>query len=741
MSKELNLEDNENYEKILENVPQTLDADAEKEMQFLNSPNGINIISDAALLSEEKTSCKKEQPSLENTLENEIGHGPIFSLENTGEILKEEDKAGTFGAPQNISVSTKNDLEKLGRSKVETLISETPKENDILSINDDNMNIMDNFENSTDRKSPNQIKPQKTEPKNMDQPLKRAPSDQMSRPVSKKPEIEINVLTPKIQERILLLGNINELPIIWTTIGSMKAISVSELKNLFTQLELLKTEKSVMESMLKKTEDQLNFKMQKSTENFQDLETKCELIKNELQKEKDKRIKCENELEEAKMRLSMNLKTSDNNQKSSDSSEPICNALREALNKGRMSGRQKIPDFAAQETERLKNQICELEKMLSEQKINYEKKLAIAETRITASKTIDKNPSEMPCTINSTSRVIQKLSKIIENPQGFVLFRLLSEIKILQNAAQNKDNVLINKTFENIAQIFENSKNNCEIANILKNFIDPVMNLSNIILSKSPIKLENFVKILDNLTSQIYEEISKIKETPKSFGTAKFAENENQSENSQIFETANNEETEEIEEEVYWSDFSDENYEEDENQDQIAIKIVSDLQKWISSSKFTEEFIRKNYDTKNTQKIKVAKLLDGLIQAQCSIDQIGLMTLLKKLEIDKQGKINYVDFIRNLREQSISWWTEYINNNTFDQRNRISRKGNMTTLTWPKMYNFIKSSIISKTSNMPTREKLISEIQQNFKDKELLEKSDFRKFFLKHSYFSQYFTI
>ena len=73
-----------------------------------------------------------------------------------------------------------------------------------------------------------------------------------------------------------------------------------------------------------------------------------------------------------------------------------------------------------------------------------------------------------------------------------------------------------------------------------------------------------------------------------------------------------------------------------------------------------------------------------------------MQTLIRQLEFASDGTIAYSSFIDSLSTQTVAWWTQHIHNNNFEHRHRVSRKGNMSTVAFPRTFSFVRAATLKK---------------------------------------------
>ena len=141
-----------------------------------------------------------------------------------------------------------------------------------------------------------------------------------------------------------------------------------------------------------------------------------------------------------------------------------------------------------------------------------------------------------------------------------------------------------------------------------------------------------------------------------------------------------------IEDEDYWSDFSDDVFTWEVNEESKAQEVLLSLQRWIYSSNLESE-LKTRYS--KSPIITLDEFKDSLESAGYYSELLDLQTLLKRLDIKEDRGINYKEFLINITEKNAAWWKESLKNNGFDLN--VKGKTGMHRTMWNKAINkFIK---------------------------------------------------
>ena len=185
-------------------------------------------------------------------------------------------------------------------------------------------------------------------------------------------------------------------------------------------------------------------------------------------------------------------------------------------------------------------------------------------------------------------------------------------------------------------------------------------------------------------------------------------------------------------EDEYWSDFSDDVFTCEVNEESKAQEVLLSLQRWIYASNL-ESDLKSKYP--KTSIITLDEFKDWLSSAGYYCELIDLQTLLKKLEIKDDKGINYKEFLTNISEKNAAWWKETLKNNGFDLN--IKGKTGMHRSMWNKaIQRFITNNLKEKTQQAILKAGYLNPkefINQVFSSKNGITKRNLRKAFLEHS--------
>ena len=461
-----------------------------------------------------------------------------------------------------------------------------------------------------------------------------------------------------------------------------KFIKLEDLKNTLTQIELLKAQKTKLEEDLARNSERYSLKVKKHSQQQMEIEKKLSVVMEELEEEKQRTKRQQMEIEELKLRLT-HLKEKKVTESLVD---PISSALKEAFNKHKNSFSLKPSDGLIIENEKLKEELAYLNNVIIKQRNEYEAALRDVNTRVTHKNTSHNKSFTLP-TSTLTTGLSKQLRRVLESIEGCTLLKLCC---------------ILSNTKLNIIEHKSHSKNMLtDIISILNSMEEPfkdigeeVIRLNRLLLMEGITK-RKLIDTINGIKEMALIEIDHllgVKNTPR----------------------IRKQEVEE-DEEQYWSDFSDENYEQENKDETDAIDAITLLKQWVHTE---------DYDINKKGTISMEELKEVLVKGKCPCSKSMLCALIRKLDVNKRGEINYTDFIRRLREESITLWKEYIYNNSIEQKKRVSRKGNIASLACPGMYSFIKLSIIQKLKVHPNSH--VKEI----KSKEGISRSELRRLFL-----------
>lgn len=147
------------------------------------------------------------------------------------------------------------------------------------------------------------------------------------------------------------------------------------------------------------------------------------------------------------------------------------------------------------------------------------------------------------------------------------------------------------------------------------------------------------------------------------------------------------------EEEEYWSDFSDDDYTQEINEEKKASEVLLSLQRWIYNSNLESE-LKGKYHSRDI--ITLDEFKDALNEGGYYCELLDLQALLKRLDIVDNSGINYKVFLNNILERNAAWWKESLSNNSFDITGKGKRNGNYRPLCSKPIYDFISNNLGDK---------------------------------------------
>ena len=131
------------------------------------------------------------------------------------------------------------------------------------------------------------------------------------------------------------------------------------------------------------------------------------------------------------------------------------------------------------------------------------------------------------------------------------------------------------------------------------------------------------------------------------------------------------------EDDEYWSDFSDNDYTQEVNEEKRAISTITSLQRWLYSSNF-EGHLHEKYP--NNTIITLDQFKRALTSSGFYCEHIDIQALLKRLDISQNTGIDYESFLSNAKDKNIAWWKQSIKNSSFDLAYKGNSEGNYRTL-------------------------------------------------------------
>jgi hypothetical protein len=158
--------------------------------------------------------------------------------------------------------------------------------------------------------------------------------------------------------------------------------------------------------------------------------------------------------------------------------------------------------------------------------------------------------------------------------------------------------------------------------------------------------------------------------------------------------------TKDKEDEGYWSDFSDDVYTQEVNEEKKSAEVLFSLQRWIYNSNLESEL---NSKFMGRDIITLDEFKDALNEAGYYCEFLDLQALLKRLDIVDNKGINYKQFLSNVMERNAAWWKERLSNNGFDITSKGRRDGNYVPLCNKAIYNFITRNLGDKVKQAINR--------------------------------------
>jgi len=150
----------------------------------------------------------------------------------------------------------------------------------------------------------------------------------------------------------------------------------------------------------------------------------------------------------------------------------------------------------------------------------------------------------------------------------------------------------------------------------------------------------------------------------------------------------------------YWSDFSDDDYTEEANEEKKASEVLLSLQRWVYNSNLEDELSEKY---PNRVVITLDELKATLSDAGYYCELLDLQSLLKRLDISDDKGVDYKQLLNNLAEKNAAWWKGKLSNNGFDITSKGKRDGNFRPLCNKAVYQFIINNLGEKTKQAINR--------------------------------------
>lgn len=403
-------------------------------------------------------------------------------------------------------------------------------------------------------------------------------------------------------DKVMIVENSGEAGIdALNKLGHGNIITVEELKSIKHQVEMLQLEKKKLEEQVKKAEQCAKAEVAVLLKQQQELEDNYGINFEGMKKEKELKKKLESELQELQEKyksevseLKGRIKFLVENQELVEKNAQLLKQKDEEIStlKGNNNnkeipiesaknntGNPKRVKFADQATnekeEKFKQKIKELEKQIKDNETSYETKLRTLRQQHEKLKLHYEQRDRKQSSTAQDQAISLRTSASIGNKFTAKVQSILKRLKA--SLQQNNEND-IKKFIKEFGVILEtpDPRKSQQLINLkglkasLEKLVFPRVN-----------DLEQAMEIIKNIEKQITTE-----------------NDQHSSNNNSAASSENN--IEATTNEMLWSDFSDNENEEDENEKQLAKSTLSELQKWIKSSDLTIEFIQGKYDPQHT---------------------------------------------------------------------------------------------------------------------------------------------
>ncbi|CDW87548.1 UNKNOWN [Stylonychia lemnae] len=418
-------------------------------------------------------------------------------------------------------------------------------------------------------------------------------------------------------------------------------------------------------------------------------------------------------------------------------------------------------------------QVRQLELQLQETKQYYVSKLSLLERQQKLQQTFAKNQTlssdQRELTFGEKQRLFDQIALVEEDRD-----QALRKIKVLENenqllmriknADQDTQQSIQGQSVDSIIECILNPKireitdilmmiedaiqigePNKDLYFILENLISQIESMNNQrIFSKSQIKLFEDLTETCLLISQMKEqrEIIDTLHKMRQFTMIELQQLvQSQAQTAQLQpEKDEGIQAKDLENEMdeYWSDFSDDDFYIEEQEEKEVLKEFYSLQQWIlqfikqSDVDLLKLLQSQERDYENL--ISLRDLLHSLIKIGYNSNFVQLANLLKYMEHQRPNYIEYRQFIKNIQVKPYSWWQEIILNNCFEIRSQINKEGDFNS-NLPRLknneadfmfyINLISEKLTCKQQQLDKFQSLLSDEQTNY-----LTKRGFRKFVL-----------
>lgn len=501
----------------------------------------------------------------------------------------------------------------------------------------------------------------------------------------------------KNQEKVMVVDNNGDVAVdIWNKLGKSNVMSVAELKTLKLQMDMLQLDKKRLEEQIKRDAQHSQGEIGLLLKQKEELENRIGLKYENLEAEKQGKIKLQTELEEERKKrkeeteeLRGRLKWLAENQEiveknaeiikeKDDEIDRLKSKLKEISDNKSLKKSVRFADDEMKKVEssttftnlgeaKLKKQITDLTKKLKDTETNYETKLrslqqqyekvknkfdgpknsGLLEDRIKAleqekeeikSYYINKlrNAEKPSNTMPEKENLTNSFKNIINIPELSFVTKLLMDLQRLRNALKIKKQEDCDKIMEDITQVLSEVPEAQK--EMVASIIDKIMNLgSNVTPNiKEATECE---KTIAELETKLYSEMEKLQPKPAEPVISEKTNKEISKPRNEILVEKLIEEQEIL------------NYE-----NEICCSECMNLQKLFTNA--TVEFIQNKFDKEKLGKISPADFIEFIKNMQEN-DPILSQYLLTNKFSDNDGQIDYIITLDNLKTKSLDFWKQF----------------------------------------------------------------------------------
>jgi len=175
-------------------------------------------------------------------------------------------------------------------------------------------------------------------------------------------------------------------------------------------------------------------------------------------------------------------------------------------------------------------------------------------------------------------------------------------------------------------------------------------------------------------------------------------------------------------EEEYWSDFSDIDQEQEELENSESLEILKKIKNGLG---YLTRIGGGWLDLSQIQEILSSNLPD--------LNTISVRNMLRKIS-PASGQINIDQFLKDIRENPIQWWEEKLRTFLWEQKEKISTKGNYCSVVQGNFVPWIIEGVLEKVENYVEKEGIDCDMltEQLFCGSLALSKRGFRIKVLEH---------